>query len=104
MKATLSERKTNPQGTNSEGKETRVQINNLEQKEEINSQSLQNEGKRIWKNLGENKKSLGHLLCANIQIIGVPEGEEEEQDIENLFAKIIKETFPNLSKELDMQV
>ena len=35
MKATLSEIKKNPQGTNSEGKEARVQINDLEHKEEI---------------------------------------------------------------------
>ena len=40
----------------------------------------------------------------NIQIIGVPEGEEEEQEIENLFEEIIKANFPNLVKELDMQV
>ena len=36
MKLTLSEIKKNPQGTNSEGKEARIQINDLE-KEEINS-------------------------------------------------------------------
>ena len=36
MKAVQSEIKKNIQGTNSEGKETRTQINNLEQKEEIN--------------------------------------------------------------------
>ena len=35
---------------------------------------------------------------------GVPDGEEEEQEIENLFEKIVKENFPNLAKELDMQV
>ena len=33
MKVTLSEMKKNPQGTNSEGKEAGVQINNLEHKE-----------------------------------------------------------------------
>ena len=38
-----------------------------------------------------------------MQIIGVPEGEEEEQEIENLFEKIIKENFPNLAKEIDFQ-
>ena len=37
----------------------------------------------------------------NIQIIGVPEGEEEEQEIENLFEKIMKEDFPHLVKEID---
>ena len=32
------------------------------------------------------------------------EGEEEEQETENLFGKIMKENFPNLAKEIDMQV
>ena len=36
LKATLSEIKKNLQGTKSEGKEARVQINDLEHKEEIN--------------------------------------------------------------------
>ena len=35
----------------------------------------------------------------NIHIIGIPEGEEEEQGIENLFEKVIMENFPNLMKE-----
>ena len=38
------------QGTNSEGKETRTQINGLNQKEEINIQPEQNEEIRIQKN------------------------------------------------------
>ena len=32
------------------------------------------------------------------------EGEEEEQDIEILFVKIIKVNVPNLVKEIDIQV
>ena len=32
----------------------------------------------------------------------MPEREEEEQEIENLFEKIMKENFPNPTKELDM--
>ena len=40
---------------------------------------------------------------SNIQIIGVPEGEEEEQGMENLFENIMKENFPNLAKEIDFQ-
>ena len=46
MKATQSELKQNIQGTNSEGKETGTQINDLEQKEEINIQPKQNEETR----------------------------------------------------------
>ena len=34
----------------------------------------------------------------------MPEREQEEQEIENLFEKIMKENFPNLVKEIDMQV
>ena len=33
---------------------------------------------------------------------GVPEGEEEEQEIENFFENIMK-NFPNLPKEIDFQ-
>ena len=33
----------------------------------------------------------------------MPEGEEEEQKIENLFEQIMKENFPNLVKEIDFQ-
>ena len=40
---------------------------------------------------------------SNIRIIGVPEGEEEEQKIENLFEQIMKENFPKLAEEIDFQ-
>ena len=58
-----SEIKKNIQGINSEGKETGTQINNLEQKEEINIQPEQNEETRIQKKkmrigLGTSKTSL----------------------------------------------
>ena len=33
----------------------------------------------------------------------MPEGEEEEQEIENLFENIMKKNFPNLEKEIDFQ-
>ena len=45
--ATQSEIKQNIQGTNSEGKKSRTQINDLEQKEEINIQLEQNEEKEF---------------------------------------------------------
>ena len=33
----------------------------------------------------------------------MPEGEEQQQEIENLFEQIMKEDFPNLVKEIDFQ-
>ena len=50
MKATLSEIKKNPQGSDSEGKEAGIQIKNLEHMEEINIQPEQKEETRIQKN------------------------------------------------------
>ena len=41
------------------------------------------------------------MKYSNIQIIGVPEGEEQQKGIENLFEQIMKENFPNLTKEID---
>ena len=35
----------------------------------------------------------------NIHIIGIPEGEEEEQGIENLFEKVVTENCPTLMRE-----
>ena len=49
MKDMLSEIKENVQGTNSNGKETGTQINDLDQKEEINIQPEQNEETKIQK-------------------------------------------------------
>ena len=40
----------------------------------------------------------------NIHIIGIPEGEEEQQGIENLFEKVMMENFPNLMKEKVTQI
>ena len=98
-----SEIKENVQGTKSEGKEIGTQINGLDQKEEMNTQPEQNEETRIRKN-GERLRNLQDILkCSNIWIIGVPEGEEEEQNIENLFEQIMKENFPSLAKEIDFQ-
>ena len=47
MKVTLSEIKKNLQGIKSGGDEARIQINNLEHKEEISIQPEQQEEKRI---------------------------------------------------------
>ena len=85
MKVMLSETKENVQGTKSDGKETGTQINGVDQKEERNIQPENNEETRIQKNEERLRNLQDILKRSNIQIIGVPEGEEEEQNIENLF-------------------
>ena len=101
VKTMQSEIKDNVQGTNSDGKETRTQINGLEQKEEINIQPEQNEESRIQNNEKRLRNLWDNFKRFNVWIIGVPEGEEEDQETENLFEQIMKENFPNLSMEID---
>ena len=103
MKAMLTETKENVQGINSDAKETGTQINDLEHKEEINIRPEQNEGTRIQKNETRLRNLQDNFKCSNIRIIRVPEGEEEEQEIENLFENPMKENFPNVAKEIDFQ-
>ena len=88
MKAMKSEIKENVQGTNSEGEKTGTQINSLEQKEEINIQLERNEETRIQKNEERLRNLWDNFKSSNMWIIGVPKGEEKEQEIENLFEKI----------------
>ena len=75
----------------------------MEDKEVKNNQSDQEE-KRIQKNEDSVRSLCDNFKCSSIHIIGVPEGEEKEQDVGNLFEKIMKENFPNLLKEIDIQV
>ena len=66
VKAMQSEIKKNIQGTNSEEKEPRTQINSLNQKEEINIQSEQNEEARIQTNEERLRNLWDNFKHANI--------------------------------------
>ena len=61
--------------------------------------------KKEYKKIDDDSVSIlwDNFKCTNSWIIGVQEGDEEEE-IENLFEKIMKENFPNLVKEIDIQV
>ena len=48
--------------------------------------------------LGISRNVWDNFKHSNIQIIGVPEGEEEEQEIENLFEQIMKEKLSQSGK------
>ena len=85
MKDTQNKIKQNIQGTNSDRKETRTQSNDLEQKGKISIQPEQNEETRIQKSEESLTNLLDNLKHSNIWIIGVPEGEEQQQELEHLF-------------------
>ena len=99
MKAVQSKIKKNIQGANSEGKEAWTHINDLEQKEETSIKPEQNEETRIQKNEERLRNLWDNFKYSSIWIIWVPEGEEEEQEMENLFEQIMKENFPNWQRK-----
>ena len=88
--------------------EAENQINDLEHKEAKNNQSEQQEEKRIQKNEFSINSPWDNFKRSNIDLIGVPEGEEKEQEIGNLpekkkkKKKTVKEKFPILVEEIDM--
>ena len=60
--------------------------------------------KQEFKTIEERLRNLQDIFKhSNIRIIREPEGEEEEQEMENLSENIMKENFPNLAKEIDFQ-
>ena len=83
----VRETKENVQGTNSNGKETGTQINGVDQKEERNIQPEKNEETRIQKNEERLRNLQDIFKHSDIQIIGVPEGEEEEQKLKTYLNK-----------------
>ena len=87
MKAMLRETKENVQRTNSEGKETRTQINGVDQKEERNILPEKNEETGIRKNEERLRNFQDILKRSSIRIIGVPEGEEEDQKLKTYLNK-----------------
>ena len=58
------------------------------------------EFKKMRRGLGTSRTTLNIPISESI---GVPEGEEEEQEHENLFENIMKENFPDLAKKIDFQ-
>ena len=87
VKAMLSGMKRNVQGTNGEGKETGTQINDLEEKEEINIQPEQNEETRIQKNEEKLRNLQDNFKCSNIQIIGVPKERRKSKKLKTYLKK-----------------
>ena len=76
------------------GIQGRKKKQNQNRKKKKESKKTEDSVRSLWDNFKH----------TNIRIIGVLEGGEREQEIENLFEKIMKEKSPNLVKELDMQV
>ena len=97
MKNTLegiSNRITEAEERISELEDRMVEITAEEQKKEKRMKRIEDNLRDLWDNTKH----------TNIQIIGVPEGEEEKKGSEKIFEEIIVENFPNKGKKIVSQV
>ena len=104
MKNTISELKNTVEGIKRRLDEAEDQIRELEDKEEKNTENEQEQEKRIRKNEEGLREMEDNMKHNNIHMIGIPEGDEEEQGIENLFEKVMMENFPKLRREKVTQI
>ena len=104
MKNTISELKNTVEGIKSRLHEAEDRISRLEDKVEKNTKNEQEKEKRLRKNEEGLREMQDNVKRNNIHIIGIPEGEEEEQGIENLFEKVMMGNFPNLMREKVTQI
>ena len=61
---------------------------------------MEKERKKEKNNTGDLWDNIEH---DNLRIVGIPEGEERENGLENVFKEIIAENFPNLKKKTDIK-
>ena len=99
MKNTISELKNTIEEIKSRLDEAQDRISKLEDKVGKNTQKEQQQEKRLRKNEEWLRKMQDNVKRNNIHIMRIPEREEEEQGIENLFEKVMMENFPNLMRE-----
>ena len=74
----------------------RIQLVIWNIRKEKNSQSEQEKEKEFLKNEDSIRSLLDNFKCTNICMMGVLEGKEKQQEIEDLFEKIMTENFLNL--------
>ena len=105
MKNTISELKNTVEGMQSRIDEAEDRISELEDKVgKKKSHKEQEKENRLRKNEEAIREVQDNVKRNNICLIGIPEGEEEEQGIENLFEKVMMENFPNPMREKVTQI
>ncbi|KAK1346554.1 LOW QUALITY PROTEIN: hypothetical protein QTO34_000411 [Cnephaeus nilssonii] len=78
--------------------EAEDQISELEDQVQKQAQSEQQLEKRIKKQEESLRELWDNMKRSNMRIIGLPEGQEEQQRLENLFEEIMTENFPDMGK------
>ena len=104
MNNTINEIKNSLEGINSRITDAEEWIRDPEDKIVEITTTEQNKEKRM-RRIEESLRDLGdNTKHTNIQIIGVPEEEEKKKGTEKIFEEITVENFPNMGKEISIQV
>ena len=104
LKNKQTEKNNMLQGIHSRITEAEAWINNLEDRMAEITAAEQNMEKRMKRNEDSLRDLWDNIKHTNICIIGVPEREKREKELEKIFEKIIAENFPNMGKEISNQV
>ena len=82
------------EGINGRLDEAEDRISELEDKVEKHTQNEQEKEKRLRKNEEGIREMQDKTKCDDIHIIGIPEREDDDQGIENLFEKVMMNKSP----------
>ena len=104
MNNTITEIKNTLEGINSRVTETEERISDLEDRMVEITATEQNKEKRM-KRMEDSLRDLwDNIKHTNIQIIGIPEEEENKKGFKKISEEIIVKKFPNMGKEIVNQV
>nr|KAF6368145.1 DEAD/H-box helicase 11 [Myotis myotis] len=104
IKSDIATIKNTMESFNSRLEEAEDRISELEDKAEKQAQSEQQLEKKIKKQEESLREFWDNMKQSNICKIGLQEGQEEQQGLENLFEEIMTENFPDMGKKKVTQV
>ena len=102
MNNAINEIKNTLDGTNSRIMEAEDRMSEMEDR--MVELKWSREEKRIKRNEDKFRDFWDDVKHPNIQIIGVPEEEDKKKGCEKILEEIIAENFPNMGKEIVIQV
>ena len=76
----------------------------MKDKVQRSCQKEQEKEKRLKKNEEELRELQDNIKCNNVHIIGISEGEDDDQGIEHLIQKLVTGNFPILIGEKVTQI
>ena len=104
MNNAINEIKNTLEGTNSRITEAEDRVIEVEDRMVETNEAEREKEKKIKRNEDNLRDLWDTVKRPNIQIIGVPEEEDQKKDHEKIFEEIIVENFPKMGKEIITQV